>query len=114
MPQEKSAKVTYHSTTLSNDGRKSEKEGEKKEKKADKMITIIDSCKHFPTCCLMCSILNWIHVLNLWVMLQYRLIGGFERFGGTYCHHFQGLMAGDVDSMFLRNVGTHLPDYMVS
>jgi hypothetical protein len=64
--------------------------------------------------CLFYSILNLIHIVTLWGMLQYSLICKFERFEGTYSHHLQGLMAGDGGSTFLGNVGTHLPYYMVS
>lgn len=64
--------------------------------------------------CLFYSILNLIHIVTLWGMLPYCVIGRFERFGGTYCHHLQGLMAGDGGSTFLGNIGTHLPYYMVS
>jgi hypothetical protein len=31
-----------------------------------------------------------IHIVILWVMTRYSLIGGFQRFGELYCLHLQG------------------------
>jgi hypothetical protein len=30
-------------------------------------------------------------MMFFWVLTPFRLSGGFRRFGGTYCSHFQGL-----------------------
>jgi hypothetical protein len=33
-------------------------------------------------------------ILFFWVVTQCRLIGGYQRFGETYCHHLQGWSGG--------------------
>jgi hypothetical protein len=45
-------------------------------------------------------------MLFFWVLVPYRLIGRYQRFGETYFLHFQACLE-DGDNMFLRNAGIY-------
>jgi hypothetical protein len=57
-----------------------------------------------------------MYVVTSWIQTPYSVVGGNERFGGTYCLHRQCkdvLYFEDIVSMFLRRLSVHVPDYAV-